>query len=655
MRTKFLFIICLVLIALLATFSVIRAEEARTQSVVTDQDVAAAPVSQLTTVGSGFTYQGQLKNNSSPVNGNCDFKFCLYDSLNGPGQIGATQTSANVTVVSGVFTVMLNQSSEFGSTPFDGAERYLAITVRCPSGAGVYTDLTPRQRLSAAPYAFSLKPEAMISDGATGDTSNPAGIVKLYNNATDNCGFNAGLRSTSGTDTTTQFCDASGVYGRGAVNGVLGTGEIYGTGGVSQAEYGWGLFGRADGDHGTGLYVNTFGQSSTGAYVINYSSEITAGFGIYGVKGYLSGYDIIANNWYPSAVVGDTNTGNGVIGVSSAPAGDGVIGIASDTAQNGVLGAAFGTDYGNGVNGYTYANYGFGVVGYSNGSNGIGVFGSSYTGIGISGVRGSSSGAMGSLMSPGSLGDTNDGNGVIGLTSAWNAVGVYGRTTYDGSGAGIVGETTSASPSSYAGIFYGNVYVVGDLGASGTKSFRIDYPLDPANKYLYHYAVESPQVQNQYNGTVTLDANGEAVVDLPEYFSAVNTSPFTYQLTAIGAPGPNLYISQEVTGNQFKIAGGAPGAKVSWLLFGVRNDPLMRDYPHTDVVDKPQGEAGMYVYPQGYGQPASSQKGSLEQSNTQNLYQPTLPQTQQNTGVPGTTVFPQQPGVPGSSTYVPQP
>ena len=72
----------------------------------------------------------------------------------------------------------------------------------------------------------------------------------------------------------------------------------------------------------------------------------------------------------------------------------------------------------------------------------------------------------------------------------------------------------------------------------------------------YHYAVESPQVQNQYNGTVTLDANGEAVVDLPEYFSSVNTGPFQYQLTAIGAPGPNLYIAQEVTGNQFKIAGG---------------------------------------------------------------------------------------------------
>ena len=105
--------------------------------------LAGSPVSLLTTVGSGFTYQGQLKNNGSPVNGNCDFQFKLYDSLNGPGQIGATETSANVSVVNGIFTVLLNQSNEFGSTPFDGGERYLAISVRCPSGAGVYTSPDP--------------------------------------------------------------------------------------------------------------------------------------------------------------------------------------------------------------------------------------------------------------------------------------------------------------------------------------------------------------------------------------------------------------------------------------------------------------------------------------------------------------------------------
>ena len=168
MRTKFLFISCLVVIALLATFSVIRAQGARIRDEETDQVVEAGPISVLAPVGPGFTYQGQLKNNGSLVNLSCDFKFSLYDSLTGPGQIGVTQTSANVPVVNGIFTVILNQASEFGSLPFDGAERYLAISVRCPTGAGSYTALTPRQRLSAAPYAFSLKPEAVISDSVTG-------------------------------------------------------------------------------------------------------------------------------------------------------------------------------------------------------------------------------------------------------------------------------------------------------------------------------------------------------------------------------------------------------------------------------------------------------------------------------------------------------
>ena len=456
---------------------------------------------------------------------------------------------------------------------------------------------------------------------------------------------------------------------------MLGTGELYGAGGISQYEHGWGLYGRADGEHGTGLYVNTSGPSSNGAFVINYSTVYTAGFGIYGVKGYSSGYDILADGYYPSAVVGDTGYGNGVIGVSSADYGDGVMGIITGTASNAVLGLALGTDFGNGMYGSTSANYGMGVIGYSGGANGSGVYGASYlygiygttystNGIAVAGLQsGYSIDDLGTFWAPG--GFFAGRNGLIGFTresGGYGVAGVYDATS--GNGAAVRGRSNSASAygvyginngGGYAGYFSGDVYVNGDFEASGAKSFRIDYPLDPANKYLYHYAVESPLVQNQYNGTVSLDASGEATVDLPEYFSAVNTGPFTYQLTAIGAPGPNLYISQEVTGNQFKIAGGTPGMKVSWLLFGVRNDPWMRDYPHTDVVDKPEGEAGKYVYPQGYGQPASLQIGILEQSNTQNWYQPVLPSTQQNTGIPGSIQFPPQAGVPGSSTYISQP
>ena len=59
----------------------------------------------------------------------------------------------------------------------------------------------------------------------------------------------------------------------------------------------------------------------------------------------------------------------------------------------------------------------------------------------------------------------------------------------------------------------GNVDVDGNLSKAG-GSFKIDHPLDPANKYLYHSFVESPDMMNIYNGNVTTDAQGRAVVTL---------------------------------------------------------------------------------------------------------------------------------------------
>jgi hypothetical protein len=58
--------------------------------------------------------------------------------------------------------------------------------------------------------------------------------------------------------------------------------------------------------------------------------------------------------------------------------------------------------------------------------------------------------------------------------------------------------------------------------------------------------VESPDMKNVYDGVVTLDDNGEAEIELPDWFGALNKD-FRYQLTAIGAPGPNLYIAEEIS------------------------------------------------------------------------------------------------------------
>jgi hypothetical protein len=116
----------------------------------------------------------------------------------------------------------------------------------------------------------------------------------------------------------------------------------------------------------------------------------------------------------------------------------------------------------------------------------------------------------------------------------------------------------------------GNLAVTGTL-TKGAGSFKIDHPLDPEHKYLSHSFVESPDMMNVYNGNVMLDANGRATVELADYFEALNRD-FRYQLTAIGAPGPNLYIAEGVQQNRFRIAGGRPYSTVSWQVTGVRQD-----------------------------------------------------------------------------------
>lgn len=151
-----------------------------------------------------------------------------------------------------------------------------------------------------------------------------------------------------------------------------------------------------------------------------------------------------------------------------------------------------------------------------------------------------------------------------------------------------------------AGYFQGDVVVTGSL-TKGSGSFTIDHPLDPQNKYLNHSFVESPDMMNVYNGNVVLDNQGEAWVDLPEYFESLNKD-FRYQLTCIGGFA-QVYIAQGVSGNRFKIAGDTPGIKVSWQVTGIRQDPYAEANRITVEEEKPQEEQGTYLHPEAYGMP----------------------------------------------------
>ena len=194
--------------------------------------------------------------------------------------------------------------------------------------------------------------------------------------------------------------------------------------------------------------------------------------------------------------------------------------------------------------------------------------------------------------------------GVIGISDARAVVGTQGSTSCAGTyavggcattGDGVVGRATSGR----AGFFDGDVEITGSL-SKGSGSFKIDHPLDPLNKYLYHSFVESPDMMNIYNGHVSLNETGEAWVELPEWFDALNRE-FRYQLTAIGAPGPNLYIAEKIMNNQFKIAGGQAGTEVSWQVTGIRHDPYAEANRIAVEEWKPLAEQGSYLYPEAYG------------------------------------------------------
>jgi hypothetical protein len=125
--------------------------------------------------------------------------------------------------------------------------------------------------------------------------------------------------------------------------------------------------------------------------------------------------------------------------------------------------------------------------------------------------------------------------------------------------------------------FLGSLLITGALSKS-SGTFAIDNPIDPRRSILYHSFVESPEAKNIYNGTVSLDANGSAVISLPDYFDALN-GEVRYQFTSLGQAMPDLHISEEEHGNQFAIAGGSPGGKVSWQVTGVRHDPYILLHP----------------------------------------------------------------------------
>jgi hypothetical protein len=120
-------------------------------------------------------------------------------------------------------------------------------------------------------------------------------------------------------------------------------------------------------------------------------------------------------------------------------------------------------------------------------------------------------------------------------------------------------------------------------------------------------------MMNIYNGNVKLDENGEAVVQMPDWFDALNME-FRYQLTCIGGYA-NVYISKEIENNQFKISGGTAGLKVSWQVTGIREDAYAKENRIRVEENKAGDEAGKYLHPEAFGLPKEMGIGYYENKN----------------------------------------
>ncbi len=234
-----------------------------------------------------------------------------------------------------------------------------------------------------------------------------------------------------------------------------------------------------------------------------------------------------------------------------------------------------------------------GGLNLSNGAGGAFGLGSNQTGTGAGmGAYAAGSDVAVTGVHEDAIHHTYDNYGNLG-TSQYGVEGVAAK-------AGSSGVHGVQGPGNYAGLFDGDVQVNGNLAKSG-GSFLIDHPLDPANKTLSHSFVESPDMKNVYDGVAVLGEDGEAVVELPEWFEALNRD-FRYQLTCIGGYAP-VYIADEIADNRFRIAGGSSGLKVSWQVTGIRQDAWANAHRIPVEEMKSSTERGRYLHPELFGAP----------------------------------------------------
>jgi trimeric autotransporter adhesin len=544
----------------------------------------------------------------------------ITGTATGTGVLGYAATTAGTNFgVTGKTASSAGTGVLGSATATSGANYGVYGSSASPAGRGVYginTDASGGNGVQGMSNATSGTANGVY--GSTASTGNGSAGVSGYEGA-----LTGQIYGVTGSTSSTSPA-ASGVNGyEGATTGV-----VYGVQGntVSITQGAAGVFGSSQASTGGGIGVAGSANSTTnGAAGVSGYEGATTGvvYGVSGTTASATGVGVygVASNTSVSTSAGVVGTsasayGIGVQGVGSAfgiwgsaangalnPAGIPPSGVYGDESSStgqvyGIYGTAQSSGNGSaGVYGYEAATSGqvYGVTGFTNSST--------PAASGVNGVNGATAGIVygvqGSIVST-----TQSAAGVFGFSQASTGGGVGVAGSSNSPDGPAIAATNNAG--GIAGQFNGNVTISGDLAVNGavskgSGSFKIDHPLDPANKYLSHSFVESPDMMDVYNGMTRLDAKGEAWVSLPDYFEALN-GDFRYQLTAIGAPAPRLYVAREVSQNRFKIAGGRPGGKVSWQVTGIRHDAYANAHRIPVTEGKPAAEQGTYLHPDVYGQ-----------------------------------------------------
>lgn len=229
MKASKLFVVCgIVVVVMLSLALTVGLTLAQGSGPANEPAIPEAPGD---TVGNYIPVQGRLTDASgNPINATLTITFRLYDVPSGGAEL--CHDTNSVVVNNGLFN-----SEIWGNCAgqMNGQQLYLSIQV------GSDAEMTPREPIYAVPYAWSLKPGAVIS-GSTGSDA----IIHLETWSTNGRGLRAYAMSATGANYGVVGAsrspdgyggyfydedDGVGVYGKGN-SGVVGEGYGVGANGV---------------------------------------------------------------------------------------------------------------------------------------------------------------------------------------------------------------------------------------------------------------------------------------------------------------------------------------------------------------------------------------------------------------------------------------